>query len=56
MLSAVIDAVIEQVPVPLVTVTAPVEAPTEQAVDEPAEYETVPVPRPTAAITVPDRP
>jgi hypothetical protein len=49
-------AVIEQVPVPLETVIAPVDAPTEHAVDEPAEYEIVPVPSPTAATTVPDWP
>ncbi len=32
----------------------PVVEPTEQAVEEPAEYVTVPVPRPTVATTVPD--
>jgi hypothetical protein len=51
--SAVIVAEIEHVPVPLVTVIAPVDEPTEHAVDDPAEYETVPPPRPTVATTVP---
>jgi hypothetical protein len=44
--------VIEHVPVVAVTVTTPVVASTEQAVDDPAEYESVPEPDPPLAVTV----
>jgi hypothetical protein len=54
--SEVIDAEISHVPVPLVTVIEPVEVPTEHAVDDPAEYETVPPPRLAATTTFPVSP
>ena len=47
---AVIEDVMEQVPVAAVIVTRPVLALTEQAVDEPAEYERVPVPTPPEGV------
>src|SRR5438094_624565 len=56
LLSAALVAVMEQVPLPLVTEITPLDALTEQPVDAPAPKLTVPVPEPPLAVAVPVAP